>query len=255
VAFRLIALAVLALAIPAAAQDRQPAAPTGSSQTIRFVKTGLFMIAGGGGNTVVRLSGNGIILVDGKLSGQYPALMAQVRRIAEELPVRMLIVTSLDRIHTGTDSEFLTAGIPVIGQAKVKEALARASPGEQIAPPSLTFDSARTIKLGGVTAQLLHYGNARTSGDAVVYFPDLKVLAVGDLLTSAAPHADAGDGGSLAEWGRVLGQVMTLDFDTVVPGQGPVATRADLEAFKARIDAQVQRGTPDEGRRPETAVN
>jgi glyoxylase-like metal-dependent hydrolase (beta-lactamase superfamily II) len=109
-------------------------------------------------------------------------------------------------------------------------------------PPSFTFDTERTIKLGGVTVQLLHYGNARTSGDAVVYFPDLKVVAVGDLLTRAAPHPDAGDGGSLAGWAKVLGQVLSLDFDTVVPGEGPIATRADLAAFKVRIDKLVSSG-------------
>jgi glyoxylase-like metal-dependent hydrolase (beta-lactamase superfamily II) len=153
-----------------------------------------------------------------------------------------LIVTDKDRIHTGTNSDFLRAGIPVVAHANVREHLtAHASGDEGIALPSVTFDSERTIRLGGVTVQLLHYGEAHTSGDTVVYFPDLKVVAVGDLFTTVPPSIDVGDGGNLAGWGPVLGQILKLDFDTVVPGQGAVVSRADLEAFKAKIDTLVAR--------------
>jgi glyoxylase-like metal-dependent hydrolase (beta-lactamase superfamily II) len=46
--------------------------------------------------------------------------------------------------------------------------------------PSVTFGEERTIELGGVTVQLFYFGPAHTDADAVVYFPDLKVIAVGD---------------------------------------------------------------------------
>jgi hypothetical protein len=61
---RRIAVSTPILALLAAsaawAQDHQPA--TQAAETIEFVKTGLFMVSGGGGNTAVRLSGNGMIL-------------------------------------------------------------------------------------------------------------------------------------------------------------------------------------------------
>jgi hypothetical protein len=44
-------------------------------------------------------------------------------------------------------------------------------------------------------------------------------------------------------WGPVLAQVLKLDFDAVVPGTGPTVTRADLEAFKTKIDTLVSRAT------------
>jgi hypothetical protein len=85
--------AILALlaAAPARAQDHQATAP--AAEKIEFVKTGLFMISGGGANTAVRLSGNGIILVDGKLHGHYAPLVAKAHAIADELPVRLLVLT------------------------------------------------------------------------------------------------------------------------------------------------------------------
>ena len=76
----------------------------------------------------------------------------------------------------------------------------------------------------------------------MVYFPNLKVVAVGDLFAST-PNPDFAAGGSLVGWGPVLAQVLKLDFDVVVPGTGPVVTRADLEAFKTKIDTVVSRAT------------
>ena len=42
-------------------------------------------------------------------------------------------------------------------------------------------------------------------------------------------------------WGPVLAQILKLDFDVVVPGTGNAITRADLEAFKTKIDTVVSR--------------
>jgi hypothetical protein len=89
------------LAAPVAwAQDHQPV--TQAAETIELVKTGLFMVSGGGGNTAVRLSGNGMILVDGKLPGNYAPLVARAHTIADELPVRLVVLTGPDEKHTGT---------------------------------------------------------------------------------------------------------------------------------------------------------
>ncbi len=104
----------------------------------------------------------------------------------------------------------------------------------------MTYDHEYLLKLGGVEAELLHFGNAHTSGDTVVYFPNLKVVAVGGLY-AAMPSPDFSAGGSLVDWGPVLEQILKLDFDVMVPGMGPTATRADLEKFKTKIDTVVAR--------------
>jgi glyoxylase-like metal-dependent hydrolase (beta-lactamase superfamily II) len=86
----------------------------------------------------------------------------------------------------------------------------------------------------------MHFGNAHTNGDSVVYFTNLKVVAVGDLY-AVTPDPDFSAGGSLVGWGPVLAEILKLDFDVVAPGTGPQVTRADLEAFKSRIDTLVSR--------------
>ena len=52
----------------------------------------------------------------------------------------------------------------------------------------------------------MHFGNAHTDGDTVVYFTNLKVVAVGDLFTPGTPEPDFSAGGSLVGWGPVLAQ-------------------------------------------------
>ena len=84
------------------------------------------------------------------------------------------------------------------------------------------------------------FGIVTTFDFKVVYLPDLKVVAVGDLF-AATPNPDFSAGGSLLGWGPVLAQILKLDFDVVVPGTGPMVARADLEAFKTKIDALTAR--------------
>lgn len=209
-----------------------------------WVKTGLYLITGSGANSLLRFSANGLILVDAKLPGSYRALKSQVRRIAKlsDSPVRVLVLTGHHSSHIGNAAEFMAAGIPVIAQENARPYLpAQAQPDAKPAAPIVTFERNYAFHLGGVEVRIMHPGNAKTHDDAVVYFPDLRVVAVGDLFTPGTPEPDFAGGGSLVEWGPALGQVLELDFDVVVPSEGPAVTRAELEGFKRKLDALVTR--------------
>jgi cyclase len=221
----MIMLMVLIIAASVAAQtpqDKEPPSKGAGEVTLttQLVKTGLYLISGGGGNALLRLSANGLILVDGKLPGNYRALMSQVRKITKlsDMSVRVLIVTDHHEDHTGNNAQFLAAGVPIIAQANAKNRLPAYPPVSEKAPtPIVTYDRDYTLRLGGVEVQLFHFGNAHTSGDTVVYFPNLKVVAVGDLFTPNTPDPDFLAGGSLVEWRPVLAQILKLDFDVVAP--------------------------------------
>ncbi|MGB9492501.1 MAG: MBL fold metallo-hydrolase, partial [Terriglobales bacterium] len=180
----------------------------------------------------------------GKLPGNYEAILAKARKVSfSEQPVRLLINTDYHENHTANNAQFIAAGTQVMAHENVKQTLATYNPpGGKIALPTRTYDHDFTVKLGGVEAQLMHFGNAHTNGDTVVYFPNLKVVAVGDLFAST-PDPDFAAGGSLVGWGPVLAQILKLDFDVAVPGTGPTITRADLEAFKTKIDTLVSRAS------------
>jgi glyoxylase-like metal-dependent hydrolase (beta-lactamase superfamily II) len=221
-------------------ETAKPAA--GSALTATLVKTGLYTISGGGTNTLLRLSANGLIVVDGKLPGNYDALLKKMRKISDQR-VRVLINTDYREEHTGNNARFLADGTQIIAHENVKDTLANYNPpGGKVAPPTITYAKDYEMKIGGVEVRLMHFGNAHTNGDTVVYFPNLKVVAVGDLFASV-PDPDFSAGGSLVEWGAVLAQILKLDFDIVVPAAGPAVGRAELEAFKTKLDTLAARAT------------
>ena len=204
-----------------------------------LIKTGLYMISGEE-NSLVRLSANGSIIVNGQSPGHHDALKRHVRRISE-LPIRLLITTDYHRPHAASNGLFLADGAQILAHDNVRRRLSAASvDGAPTVLPTKTYDGQFSLTLGGIHVRLMHYGNAHTDGDSVVYFPDLKVVAVGDLF-AAVPDPDFSAGGSLVGWGPVLGEILKLDFDVVVPAMGPKVTRADLVAFKTRIDTLVSR--------------
>lgn len=240
---------LFALAAGASAQSTQHLETAGETAggkalTPALVKTGLFVISGGGCNSVLRLSANGFILVDGKLPGAYESILELAKKLSySEQPIRILINTDYHENHTGNNANFLEDGTAVLAHENVKHHLANHnSQRGKPAAPTKTYEREFTIRLGGVEARLLHFGNARTSADTVVYFPNLKVVAVGDLFASM-PDPDYDAGGSLVGWGPVLDEILKLDFDVVVPGTGPTASRVDLQAFKTKIDTLVSRAT------------
>jgi glyoxylase-like metal-dependent hydrolase (beta-lactamase superfamily II) len=49
-------------------------------------------------------------------------------------------------------------------------------------------------------------------------------------------YVDYVQGGRFMDWSKTLEGVLRLDFDTVIPGHGPVATKADLVQFKADLE-------------------
>ena len=186
-----------------------------------------------------------MILVDGQLPGDCDALQKQVRRASRLLDQSISVVINTDhhQQRTGCNAMFLAKGAQILAQENVKQNLTSYHPpGALIAPPTKTYDRVLNVKLGGVDVQVMHFGNAHTSGDTVAYFTNLKVVAVGDLYATT-PDPSFAEGGSLVGWGPVLSDILKLDFDVVVPGTGPTVTRADLEAFKTKIDTLLSRAT------------
>ena len=255
-------VALIASILVVHAQQQPPAQGRGGGrgggqpvQPIQMLKPGLYLVPGGGANSLVRVTNEGVILIDTKLPGEanYNGLMEQIRSVTPQ-PVKIVIVTHHHADHTGNDDRFISAGAQVIGHEQLAKNLDTYQFDPRPAKPSATYNTAEhTVRLGGVEVRVLHLGRAHTGGDSVVYFPDVKVVATSDAVTTGTqgPLADYAGGGSFAEWTRVLDAMLKLDFDTAVPGAGPVLTKADVQAFRTkfttvmmRASELVQKGVP-----------
>ena len=86
-------------------------------------------------------------------------------------------------------------------------------------PPNATLSRDMTLHRGSREIQIRFLGRAHTDGDIVVFLPKERMVATGDMITSALSYT--GDA-FVAEWPATLEAVMALDFDTVLPGHGNV---------------------------------
>ena len=229
------------------------AQPVPVELSVELMKTGLYLISGGGCNSLLRLSAAGSILVDGKLPGTYRALMSQIRRInrISDLPLRAVIFTNHHDIHAGNKAQFVDAGMAVLAQ---QNALPRLPPMAE-PPPAASgatrrkpgavfgFQQRHDFRMGGVEVQLHDFGPAQTNDGIVVLFPDLKVLAVGELYSAGEPVPDFKNGGTLAGWEPVLNQVLKLDFDVAIPSVGSPVGKAELASYRDRVGTLTSRAT------------
>jgi len=242
------------LTIFAAAAEIVCAQPQGGkgggnqAQAIKEVKPGLYVVTGAGGNSSVRVTKQGIILVDGKLpaAGNFDRLMELIKSVSNQ-PIKYMFVTHHHQDHTGNNDKFLALGIPIIAHENLKSNLVTYAATPKPAPPTITYSKNYKVKLGGVTVEAYHFGRAHTSGDTVVYFPDLKVVALSDELTvgtppgSRAPLADYAGGGSLVEWPSVLDKVLKLDWDLAIPGNDDPQPRSYVQSYRDNIAKVVER--------------
>jgi glyoxylase-like metal-dependent hydrolase (beta-lactamase superfamily II) len=227
----LIVAGTIAVAI---GQGRRGAPP--APLTIQPVKPGLYAILNPGANTLaVRVTNDGVILVDDMFEQNYEQIVALIRSVTDK-PVKYVISTHHHGDHTGGNVRFLGASAQIIGHKNARAAMTRAA-APQPGPPPITFTTEAAVHLGGAEVQLFHVGPGHTNGDAIVYFPDLRAMATGDLFVvlPRVPTIDYANGGTTLGWVPTLDNVLKFDFDAAIPGHGPVSSRADVQRFRDKI--------------------
>jgi glyoxylase-like metal-dependent hydrolase (beta-lactamase superfamily II) len=201
------------------------------------VKNDLYEIEGDGGNVAVYITDEGVILVDDKFERDYEGIMAHVKSLTSK-PVKYVLSTHYHADHSGGNSKFLPTA-EIISTANARSAIvghkqSNAPPG--VEPARVVFTQEAGVFLGGKEVHARYCGRGHTNGDAIVHFPALRTIHTGDLMAGTSPLIDYSGGGSLAEWSKTLDEAMKLDFDTVIPGHGPVTTKAGLLAYRNNVD-------------------
>ena len=199
-------------------------------------------MTGEGGNVAAYVTSEGVVLVDDMFERNADDILGVVRSVTDK-PVRYVLNTHQHSDHAGGNARIP----PVVEIIAHENARANMAALKQPGLPRVTFSQETAVFLGGKEVLAAYYGRGHTGGDAVVYFPDLKVIHTGDLFLSgpviprrqggANIYIDYAQGGSAVEWTDALGRILTLDFDTVIPGHGPLATRADVVTFRADFAA------------------
>ena len=236
-------IAVVTLVAVKVAGDQQPKGEPYSTAIMKL-KDGLYVIPGydgaaTGGNVAVRVTSEGVIIVDSKLPTLYSDILDKVKSVSPQ-PIKYVLNSHQHGDHTGSNAQFLkSADILMHRNARanmVKDKLA--------GPGRIVYTDQQSVFLGGAEVQMLYMGRGHTNGDSVIYFPDLRTIHTGDLVvwgkrsqgTTLTPFMDyAAGNGSGKEWVATLDNILKLDFDTAIPGHGPVLTKEQIRTFRNKM--------------------
>ena len=240
---------------PTAAGPARPMLPP--PEPIEQITANTYKIFGGGGNTLVVVQRDGVVLVDTKMPDNGQAILDEVRKITDK-PITTIINTHSHPVHIGS-TDFIRAAFPDVRVIMHENTRAEitANPNHNPAVlPTETYTDRLTIGEGDERIELYHFDRAHTEGDTFVVVPSARLLFMGDVMAwNMAPFLPAGGAAELTE--AVERLVATVkDVNIVVEGHGDVNDWAGLERF-ARFNRALlteARAAYDRGDAPGVAV-
>ncbi len=226
------------------------------------IAPGLHVLFGAGGNVLVSIGEQGVLMVD----SQFPQMIPKLQAIVHELGggnVDFTINTHWHFDHADGNSVLGPEGSWFISQINSRRMMQRENTldyGDRIyiqpphpleGPPVLTFDDQMQMFFNGQRVDIMHFGPPHTTGDAVAFFRIANVIHMGDVFFARYPFIDTRFGGDLNGMiyfcESVLGKI---DEQTrVIPGHGPVMSYVDvvdfvtmLKTVRSRVNTLIDRG-------------
>jgi glyoxylase-like metal-dependent hydrolase (beta-lactamase superfamily II) len=236
-----LAIAALLLAAPAAAQQDMSKVEI----KVERIAPGVAVLFGAGGNIGLSYGEDGNIIVDDQFAPLTDKIAAAVATLDRD-PVRFVINTHWHFDHTGGNENFGKRGAVIVAHDNVRKRMSTdqfiAAMNQKIprspkdALPVVTFAGGVTLHLNGDTLNVIHVANAHTDGDALVHWQKANVLHMGDTFFHKVtfPFVDLSSGGSIDGMIAAANRgILTANASTrIIPGHGPVASRADLIAYR-----------------------
>jgi cyclase len=239
------------------------AAPTRATPTVEKIGPHLYAYISdndGSSNSTFLVRADGILVVDTGLDEREgEKLLAAIRHISAA-PVRYIVNTHYHPDHQGANG-VVGPNAVILSTAFTREATLRlmaqmkkrgsqaGGPQVPFRPATLTFDKKITVYLDDEPVEIYATGPGHTMGDAVVYFPEEKSVAAGDLFMNRS--CPAMDKGSVKNWIHTLAWMLTLPAELYVPGHFELGTREDVGRFHAylgtlwkQVDAAYGAGVP-----------
>jgi cyclase len=249
---------------------------------VQHVKGNVHMLVGAGGNVTVQSGPEGSLVVDTQFAPMSAKLLAAIRGISDDMPIRYIVNTHVHPDHIGGNENLAKAGrtraggnvvgdiggaatgqATVIAHENVLKRMTTPPQGQPAIPfaawPTDTFFTAeRDFLFNDEAVQLIHVPNAHTDGDILVFFRRSDVLATGDLfITSGYPFIDRANGGNINGYIKGLNKIIEITVPSnvneggtmVIPGHGRLTDEMDVVEYRDaitivrdRIQAMVKKG-------------
>ena len=205
---------------------------------------GVYMLTGVGGNIGLSIGNDGAFLVDDQYTQLSEKILAAVRQLTDK-PIRFVVNTHWHGDHTGGNENLANTGAVIVAHENVRIRMSSeqfvaafnsrtpASPPKAL--PIVTFMDGVAFHLNGDDIHVVHVSPAHTDGDAIIHFSGANVIHMGDTFFNGRyPLVDLSTGGNFE--GLVTAATTALryanDSTRIIPGHGPLSTRADLVKYR-----------------------
>lgn len=251
----LLLAACACVAVSAHAQDMATEVATTE------VAPGVYMLGGANGfssNMGLLVGDDRVVLVDDGMAPITADLVATVAELSDR-PIDFIVNTHVHGDHVGSNATLAEDGAVIFAHKNIRKRLVEAPDpaGGEGGLPVVTFADGVNFHVAGQEAHVRHIAKAHTDGDAIVFLHGSNVIVAGDLhFNYMFPFIDLDSGGSVRGYINAQRKIIAMaEEDTIIiPGHGPVASRADLQAAadmladaEARVEALVLEGmTADE---------
>lgn len=198
----------------------------------------VYMLEGSGGNIGVSAGEDGVLIIDDQFAPLADKIKAAVRKINKG-KLAFMLNTHYHGDHTGGNPEF-GGETTIVAHTNVRRRLStvqvlfgrETTPMVKVGLPVITFDESLSIHFNGEEIRAVHYPNAHTDGDSVIFFTKSNVVHMGDLFFNEMfPFVDLDHGGSVQ--GLAAGVEAVIDQTPadakIIPGHGPLT---DVEGLK-----------------------
>ncbi len=226
--------------------DAEAAAAEISVQPLRG---NISVLMGSGGNISVLTGPDGKLMVDAGIAVSETKIMAALANLSS-VPIKYLINTHYHWDHTDGNEWVHQAGATIIAHRNTLKDLSKNmrvedwrhtfTPAPVAARPTVLFKDSKEMKFDGTTINLKYYGLSHTDSDISVYYKEPNILQTGDTWWNGYyPMIDYGAGGSIDGMIRAAEENVALANDNtmVIPGHGPVGTRAQLIEYRDMLVA------------------
>ncbi|MDQ3079034.1 MAG: MBL fold metallo-hydrolase [Pseudomonadota bacterium] len=208
---------------------------------------GVAVLFGAGGNIGLSHGEDGNVLIDDQFAPLTAKIVAAVNGIDPD-PVKFVVNTHWHGDHSGGNENLGKAGAVIIAHDNVRRRMSvdqfskrfgKTAASLKLALPVVTFGQGVSLNLNGDVLRIIHVKSAHTDGDSLVYWNKANVLHMGDTFFHkvSLPFIDLESGGSIdgAIAAVRAGLALAAPGVKIIPGHGPVATRADLAAYLAML--------------------
>ena len=250
-------------------EDRSSTAVADSTEVKSLhVQGNVWMLNGGFVNAAVQIGDEGVLVVDtmtGPLAGK---MLAEIRRLAGDKPIRYVVNTHGHPDHTGGNATIAAAGESIVGGNFAGQVGANAANSAQIVahehvqarmsqtegtptaipfanwPTDTFFNDQKDLYFNGEAVQIFHQPKAHTDGDVMVYFRKSDVLVAGDIfVTTTFPIVDLAQGGSVDGVVATLNRIIDITVPKekqeggtyVIPGHGRLTDEADVVEYRDMV--------------------